>query len=49
MYSGEMLASAGDDGMIFLYKLSQKSDHSTSFGEENQENKEHWTRIKALR
>eukprot|EP00954_Amorphochlora_amoebiformis_P003167 247394-Amorphochlora_amoeboformis.AAC.1 len=45
---GKLLASAGDDHMIFIYKQADKPDVS-SFGKERQENIEDWVRTKALR
>ncbi len=46
---GQMLASAGDDGMIFLYRRSQGPDESVGFGQEQEDNLEHWKRVKTLR
>eukprot|EP00466_Bigelowiella_natans_P011094 jgi/Bigna1/145766/aug1.103_g20474 len=46
---GKYLASAGDDGMIFVYQVSHEVEESVSFGEEKQENAENWVRVKTLR
>jgi chromatin assembly factor 1 subunit B len=44
---GEMLATAGDDGNVLLWVPSEDPAHSTTFGEDAQEEVESW-RVKTM-
>lgn len=44
---GELLASAGDDGNVLLWMPSDSAAPHTSFGEDAQEDVEHW-RVKTM-
>jgi len=44
---GELLASAGDDGNVLLWTPSDNPALQTSFGEDGQEDVEHW-RVKTM-
>ncbi|KAK5130305.1 hypothetical protein LTR08_002229 [Meristemomyces frigidus] len=44
---GELLATAGDDGNVLLWVPSENSALSMSFGEDGQEDVEHW-RVKTM-
>ena len=47
MNVGELLASAGDDGNVLLWTPSENPALQSSFGEEGQEDVEHW-RVKTM-
>ncbi|XP_065649687.1 chromatin assembly factor 1 subunit B isoform X2 [Hydra vulgaris] len=47
--NGLLLASAGDDGAIILWKLNVNEKPSSSFGKEEDEDKESWNVYKMLR
>ena len=45
--SGEVLATAGDDGNVLLWVPSENPAHQTNFGEDGQEDVETW-RVKTM-
>ena len=47
VFSGELLASAGDDGNVLLWTPSESPALQSSFGEEGLEDVEHW-RVKTM-
>jgi WD40 repeat protein len=54
IYSGELLASGGDDGFIFLWKLDVDGQHREiqRFGDEDDDsalNKENWNIVSTIR
>lgn len=44
---GELLASAGDDGNVLLWTPADTSTYASSFGDDGQEDVEHW-RVKTM-
>lgn len=44
---GELLATAGDDGNVLLWVPSENRTLSSSFGEEDKDDVEHW-RVKTM-
>lgn len=45
--SGELLATAGDDGNVLLWTPSDNPAYASSFGDDGQEDVEHW-RVKTM-
>ena len=45
--TGELLASAGDDGNVLLWTPSENASTTASFGDDAQEDVEHW-RVKTM-
>jgi chromatin assembly factor 1 subunit B len=45
--SGEILASAGDDGNVLLWTPTDNAAHATAYGKDKSEDVEHW-RVKIM-